>query len=186
MLDQRVCHLIDEKIETEYNKSRLGQSSGYVADDKTVIMQSPSPATLRPGFVLKGRFILDEMLGSGGMGVVFRAIDLRKKEAQDRDPNIAIKVLNEDFRKHPDSFRALQREARKAQNLAHPNIITVYDFDREDALIYLTMKYLSGASLEKRMKANKAPLPLNQVVSIVKSVSAALASRMRTASFTPI
>jgi serine/threonine protein kinase len=174
VLDQRVFSLIDEKIETEYNKSRLGKSSGYSVDDKTVIMEVPSPATLRPGLVLKGRFILEEVLGSGGMGVVFRAVDLRKKEAQDRDPNIAIKVLNEDFRKHPDSFRALQREARKAQNLAHPNIITVYDFDREDSLIYLTMEYLSGSSLEKRMKAYKTAFPLNQVMSIVKSVGAAL------------
>jgi hypothetical protein len=108
------------------------------------------------------------------MGVVYRAVDLRKKEAQDRDPSIAIKVLSDDFRSHPDSFRALQREARKAQTLAHPNIITVYDFDREDSLIYLTMEYLSGASLEKKIKANKAPLPLDQVLAIVKPVSAAL------------
>ncbi len=169
VLDQRVSTLIDEKIETEYSKSQLRQ----VVEDKTVIL--PSPIALRPGSVLKGRFILEEVLGSGGMGVVYRAIDLRKKEAQDRDPSIAIKVLNEDFRKHPDSFRALQREARKAQTLAHPNIITVYDFDREDALIYLTMEYLSGASLEKSIKARKGPLPLDQVVTIIKPVCAALA-----------
>jgi len=168
-LDRRIVEVIDEKIETEYSKSRLGK----LADDKTIV--GPAPTALRPGYVLKGRFVLEEMLGSGGMGVVYRAVDLRKKEAQDRDPNIAIKVLNEDFRKHPDSVRALQREARKAQNLAHPNIITVYDFDRENDLIYLTMEYLSGASLEKKIKANRAPLPLAEVLSIVKPVSAALA-----------
>jgi serine/threonine protein kinase len=168
-LDRSVVEVIDEKIETEYSKSRLGK----VPEDRTLI--APTPTALRTGYVLKGRFVLEEMLGSGGMGVVYRAIDLRKKEAQDRDPNIAIKVLNEDFRKHPDSVRALQREARKAQNLAHPNIITVYDFDRENDLIYLTMEYLSGASLEKKIKASRAPLPLAEVLSIVKPVGAALA-----------
>jgi hypothetical protein len=168
VLDQRVYRLIDEKLETEYSKTRMAM----VNLDKTVI--AAGPTNVGPGYVLNGRFILEEVLGSGGMGVVFRAIDLRKKEAQDRDPNIAIKVLGEDFRKHPDALKALQREARKAQSLAHPNIITVYDFDRENNLIYLTMEYLSGSSLEKKMKAQRPPFPMNQVISIVKSVGAAL------------
>jgi DNA segregation ATPase FtsK/SpoIIIE-like protein len=169
VLDKRIYQLIDKKLETEYSKTR----SPSLNMDKTVI--AAGPTNVGPGYVLNGRFILEEVLGSGGMGIVFRAIDLRKKEAQDRDPNIAIKVLSEDFRKHPDALKALQREARKAQSLAHPNIITVYDFDRENNLIYLTMEYLLGSSLEKKMKAQKPPLPMSQVISIVKSVGAALA-----------
>jgi serine/threonine protein kinase len=50
---------------------------------------------------VKGRFILEEVLGVGGMGVVFRARDLRKEEAQDCTPHIAIKVLGRDFKQHP-------------------------------------------------------------------------------------
>jgi hypothetical protein len=169
VLDRRIYNLIDEKLETAYSKTRLGAA----AEDKTVI--APSAASLRPGYLLNGRFILEEVLGQGGMGVVYRATDLRKKEAQDRDPNVAIKVLNDDFRHHPDSFKALQREARKAQSLAHPNIITVYDFDREGSLIYLTMEYLSGTPLDKQMKSLKGPRPVAQVLPITKAVAAALA-----------
>jgi hypothetical protein len=169
LLDRRVYNLIDEKIETAYSKTRLGAA----ADEKTII--APSAVTLRPGYILNGRFTLEEVLGRGGMGVVFRATDLRKKEAQDRDPNVAIKVLSDDFRNHPDSFKALQREARKAQSLAHPNIITVYDFDREGSLIYLTMEYLSGAPLDKQMKGRRGPWPMGQVLPIVKAIGAALA-----------
>ncbi len=83
--------------------------------------------------MIRDRFVLEDPLGKGGMGTVFRARDLRKEEAQDRNPYVAIKILNEDFKRHPRSLQALQREARKSQTLAHPNIVTVYDFDRDGA-----------------------------------------------------
>ena len=83
------------------------------------------------GQVLNNRFVLKEELGAGGMGTVFKAVDLRKEEAQDRNPFVAVKVLNEDFRRHPEALKTLQREAKKAQALAHPNVINVHDFDRD-------------------------------------------------------
>ena len=86
------------------------------------------------------------------MGVVFRAKDLRKEEAQDRDPYVAIKILNDEFRKHPESLKALQREARKSQALAHPNIVNVFDFDRDGATVYMTMEFLEGESLDRIIK----------------------------------
>ena len=72
------------------------------------------------GDTLNGRFVLEECLGVGGMGTVYKALDLRKLEASDRKPYVAIKVLNLQFRGNPKSLIALQREARKAQTLAHP------------------------------------------------------------------
>src|SRR5262249_20405666 len=101
------------------------------------------------GDTIKDRFVLEEVIGKGGMGVVFRARDKRKEEAQDRHPYAALKVLNETFKRHPESLKALQREARKAQNLAHPNIVTVYDFDRDGANVYMVMELLEGEPLDK-------------------------------------
>ncbi|HLX01108.1 MAG TPA: protein kinase, partial [Trinickia sp.] len=105
------------------------------------------------GDTLNGRFVLEECLGVGGMGTVYKALDLRKLEASDRMPYIAIKVLNVQFRGQPTSLIALQREARKAQTLAHRNIVTVYDFDRDGPMVYLTMEYLSGKPLSKTLRA---------------------------------
>src|SRR6476661_4572406 len=105
------------------------------------------------GDTINGRFVLEECLGFGGMGTVYKALDLRKLEASDRKPYIAIKVLNVQFRGHPKSLIALQREAKKAQTLAHPNIVTVYDFDRDGSMVYLTMEYLAGKPLSQMLRA---------------------------------
>ena len=99
---------------------------------------------LEPGSIIKKRFVLETLLGKGGMGLVFGAIDRRKEEARDPNPRVALKVLNADFQRHPQAFMALQREARKAQTLAHPNVVTVFDFDRDGDAVYMTMELLEG------------------------------------------
>lgn len=128
------------------------------------------------GDTLNGRFVLEECLGVGGMGTVYKALDLRKLEASDRKPYIAIKVLNVQFRGQPSSLIALQREARKAQTLAHRNIVTVYDFDRDGPLVYLTMEYLSGKPLSKVLRApGFAGLPFEKARPIIAGMGQALA-----------
>ena len=128
------------------------------------------------GETLNGRFVLEECIGFGGMGTVYKALDLRKLEASDRNPYIAIKVLNVQFRGHPKSLIALQREARKAQALAHPNIVSVYDFDRDGPMVYLTMEYLQGKPLSQVLRApGFSGMPYAQVLPIVAGMGNALA-----------
>jgi serine/threonine protein kinase len=128
------------------------------------------------GDTLNGRFVLEHCIGFGGMGTVYKALDLRKLEASDRMPYIAIKVLNVQFRGHPKSLIALQREARKAQVLAHPNIVSVYDFDRDGQMVYLTMEYLSGKPLSHLLRASGFKgLPYAEAMHIVKGMGTALA-----------
>lgn len=128
------------------------------------------------GDTLNGRFVLEECIGFGGMGTVYRALDLRKLEASDRNPYIAIKVLNVQFRGHPKSLIALQREAKKAQTLAHPNIVTVYDFDRDGSMVYLTMEYLAGKPLSRALRApDFKGMPYREAMHIVSGVAHALA-----------
>lgn len=109
--------------------------------------------TLKPGSILKDRFNLVSLLGEGGMGMVYKAIDMLKVEAKDMNPYVAIKVLSEDFKEHPDAFISLQRETSKAQKLAHPNIATVYDFDRDKETVYMTMELLEGKPLDEYIKS---------------------------------
>lgn len=127
------------------------------------------------GDTIKNRFVLDDLLGKGGMGSVYRALDLRKKEAGDNKPYIALKLLGDDFKHHPHALITLQREARKTQELAHPNIVTVYDFDRDGDLIYLTMEELKGKSLDELLTDSETILSLKQKLDILQQIAQGLA-----------
>jgi len=104
---------------------------------------------LAPGAVIKERFVLEELIGRGGMGIVFRALDRSKEIARNPNPHVAIKILNTSFAGHPQALMALEREASKAQSLAHPNVVTVFDFDLVGTTPFITMELLEGSPLEE-------------------------------------
>ena len=124
--------------------------------------------------VLKQRFVLDEKLGSGGMGTVFRAKDLRKVEARDRQPFLAVKVLNNDFREHPEAFIALQREAAKSQTLSHSNIVSIFDFDKDGDVPFITMELLEGQELAQLLRAYPGGLPDQMAWEIIEGMCGGL------------
>lgn len=154
--------------------SGTGQSRGSSWSDFARGAAQPAEA-VDTGSVLKERFVLEEVIGRGGMGIVFKSRDTLQEEMQDRNPYVAIKVLNEDFKKHPESLKALQREARKAQNLAHPNIATVFNFDRDGGNVFVVMELLDGESLDKLIKRSDGGIPVNEALRITEGLGRALA-----------
>ena len=125
--------------------------------------------------LINNRFQLETLLGSGGMGSVYKALDQRKVEARDRDPYVALKLLNEDFKQHPDAFISLQREARKSQTLAHPNIVTVYDFDRDGNMVFMTMEFMEGHPLDELIrKVSGIGFEFEKACGIFRDISHAL------------
>ena len=132
------------------------------------------------GSVIKQRFKLEKVLGIGGMGKVYKALDLLKAEAKDKKPYVAIKLLNDDFKDHPEAFISLQREASRQQKLAHPNIATIYDFDRvggPNTPVYITMELMEGMELKDFIKKKVRPkggLPFDEAFEIVKQLGAGL------------
>lgn len=179
-LDQYLQDVNSETVMVGTEATRLQGSVTVMAQSVPSVEEAPAfdarrQRALAPGDILKERFVLEEILGTGGMSVVFKARDIRKEEANDANPHVAMKVLGHEFKEHPESFMVLQRETQKAQRLAHPNIVTVYDFDRDGDTIYMTMECMHGNPLDKIIKDNPAGLSLEEAVPIITGMSHALA-----------
>ncbi len=130
------------------------------------------------GDVLRGRFELMSKLGEGGMGAVWKGKDKLKEEARDRNPYVAIKLLQGDFKSHPEAFIALQRETAKQQRLAHPNIATVFDFDRDDSTgtVFMTMEVMVGQPMDAFMRKLPADgLPEEEAMPLIEQLCQGLA-----------
>lgn len=144
------------------------------------VQQGYTGGELTTGSVIKQRFKLLDVLGVGGMGKVYKGIDLLKQEARDKNPYVAIKLLNEDFKSHPEAFISLQRESSRQQKLAHPNIATVYDFDRvggPGTPVYITMELMKGMELKdyiKKKVKKQGGLPFDEAFDIIRQLGDSL------------
>ena len=117
-------------------------------------------------FTRLGPYEIQEPLGSGGMGEVYRARDKRL------DRTVAVKVLRGDLEDR-DAFRQrFEREARVVSSLNHPNICTLYDVGEQDGLDYLVMEYLEGETLERRLE--KGLLAVDEAVLFAAQIADAL------------
>jgi len=112
---------------------------------------------LAPGTEL-GRYRLTALLGVGGMGEVYRARDLRL----DRD--VAVKVLPERFAEDPERLARFEREAKAVAALAHPNILSIYDYASSEGRAFTVTELLEGETLRRRLE--EGPLPWDKAVTM--------------------
>ena len=116
-----------------------------------------------------GRYHILEQLGEGGMAVVYKAYDI----SVERD--VAIKVIRtEQFEDGfaEQAFARFKREAKALAKLAHPNIVTVYDFGQFEDLLYLVMEYMPGGTLKEKLTARR--LPWRQAFKLLLPITTAL------------
>lgn len=132
--------------------------------------QDLSPAALDTfvGRVVEGKYKIQEMIGRGGMGAVFRAENLRIGKA------VALKVLYRGYNPGSEAERRFLREARVAGSLGHPNIVEVFDLGHlDDGAPFQVMELLEGQSLAQRIQAEGA-LPEAEALAIGEQVLSAL------------
>jgi serine/threonine protein kinase len=117
--------------------------------------------------VLGGRYRLLDVLGDGGMARVFRAEDARLGRV------VAVKILHQHYLSQPEFVRRFEQEARLAARLSHPNIVAIYDVDRQDGAYYIVMEYVEGGSL-KGLITRDAPLSPSLVTAVARQLGQAL------------
>jgi serine/threonine protein kinase len=128
------------------------------------------------GSLLRDRFLLQEKISGGSMGVVYKALDRRLAEAEADEPWVAIKVLSPLLAENGPALRALQQEAAKGRCLLHPNIVRFIDLDRDDDLYFLVMEWLEGRTLASILdSADARSIDHDAAFRIVNQIGDALA-----------
>jgi TolB-like protein/Tfp pilus assembly protein PilF/predicted Ser/Thr protein kinase len=123
----------------------------------TKTLQTPA-SDLLEGSTFAGRYQLIEELGRGGMGVVYKAHDTKLKRS------VALKFIPPELTHIPDIKERFTREAQAAAALDHPNICTVHEFDEAEEKTFISMAYIEGQSLKKKIESG--PLELDEALKI--------------------
>jgi len=115
-----------------------------------------------------GHYRIDSQLGQGGMGVVYRARDLRLER------DVALKVLPAGLLADETARKRFRKEALALSQLNHPNIATVHDFDTQEGVDFLVLEYIAGASLDEKLAAG--PLVEKELLGLASQLALGLAA----------
>jgi serine/threonine protein kinase/6-phosphogluconolactonase (cycloisomerase 2 family) len=119
------------------------------------------------GRVLGGSYRIEQKLGGGGMGAVYRALDLNLER------EIALKVIRAELATSTDFVQRFKREAKAAARFQHPNSVQVYSYGASDGLLYLALELVEGVELG-RLTKEVGRFPLGRAVRIVLQILSAL------------
>jgi serine/threonine-protein kinase len=177
VLSQAFKGLVEDLKEKSDLVQYMMQASGAAATQpiqamptgmRTKVLATPGAEALRPGVLLDGRYEVKEVLGMGGMGVVYRAFDRELQEP------VAIKTLRpEAMSGDTVALERFKQEIRLARKIAHRNVVRTYDLGQVNGMYYLTMEYVEGTSL-KQLISSRGKLPLPVTLTIGKQLCRAL------------
>ncbi|NJL92550.1 MAG: serine/threonine protein kinase [Anaerolineae bacterium] len=117
--------------------------------------------------ILNNRYQLLSQYGSGGMSVVYRAMDLALGR------QVAVKILRPSLTSDPVFLERFRQEARNVANLQHPQIVTVHDVGQDGNTYYIVMELIEGDDLKKLIRA-EAPLPIDRALDIAIKICAGI------------
>ncbi|MCP3137947.1 serine/threonine-protein kinase [Pyxidicoccus xibeiensis] len=130
--------------------------------------RTPTRRPLQPGDVLEGKWRLEELLGAGGMGQVYRARDLALERS------VAIKLLHDALCEDAQSVARFEREARAMARLEHAHITPIHAVGQQAGRPFIVMKHLEGMSLARYLRSVPGPLPVPEVLALARQLCAGL------------
>ncbi len=117
--------------------------------------------------LLSGKYVLREIIGMGGMSIVYRAWDTK------HDREVAVKVLRPEFSADAEFVRRFNQEAQAASRMSHPNIVGMYDLGQDGDLRYIVMEYVRGTTLKEIIR-QEAPMSAQRAVQITLRILSAV------------
>lgn len=167
--DQEICSKQTGDRDTAAHAADPAVPTVTSGPDATSTVDSPQLAS---GCVLEGRFVVIRLLGSGGMGEVYEAEDLKLQRER-----FALKVIRPDFAFKRGLQERFQREVVLGRSIAHPNVCPVREFftslGPRGEIWFFTMKLLTGETLATRLRRT-GPLPIDQAVRFATQIAAGL------------
>jgi serine/threonine-protein kinase len=151
------------------DSSRESETEGEAERSSVPEVRAAGVPAIDPlvGTTIAGRYRVERLLGSGGMGAVYRAEHVHMRKA------VALKVLHREFLGVNEVVARFEREAIAAGRIEHPNVAPATDFGKlEDGSFYLVLEYIDGKSL--RALIGEGPLPWERAVAIARQVASAL------------
>lgn len=142
----------------------------------------PAPRAAAPptSDVLRERYELISILGRGSTGTVYKAVDRHRAHLDATARCVAVKVLKLNYQDRPDELAQLEREFHQAQSLSHPNVVSIFDLDRDGGVYFIVMELLEGELLADILKRlDGQPMEREFALGIISSVGAALAHAHR-------
>ncbi len=172
VLSQAFKSLVEDLKEkaalVDYMMAASGAAATQPLESVPTVVRDAGGGQLRPGAVFAGRYEVKEMLGAGGMGVVYRAFDRELQEP------VAIKTLKpEAMAGGTVALDRFKQEIRLARRIAHRNVVRTYDLGEVNGMYYLTMEYVEGTSL-KQLIASRGRLPVAVTLTVGKQLCRAL------------
>ncbi len=116
--------------------------------------------------VIKGRYRFLGKIGAGGMGHVFKAVDLKMKR------NVAVKILPPELSGNAEVRKRFMRELSVISSLSHPNVVRLYDYGQSGRTLFYVMEYINGRNLAQILK--NGPLEVDKALSVLRGVLEAL------------
>jgi beta-lactam-binding protein with PASTA domain/predicted Ser/Thr protein kinase len=117
---------------------------------------------------ISDRYKLIELIGDGGMALVYKASDLIL------DRTVAVKILRSEFSTNEEFIKRFHREAESATSLNHPNVVTIYDVGEENGVFFIVMEYIEGKTLKDLIR-ELGVIPVPKAIKFMEQIASAIA-----------
>jgi serine/threonine protein kinase len=148
----------------------IGPRAGVESPDGAPVTLSH---ILPAGTLVSGVYTIDTLIGTGGMGAVYRAHD------RVRQRDVALKIIHPNLASDVEIRRRFAREAKLMRSLVHPNVVSVYDFIQDDRFLAIVMENVEGPTLAQEIRRWNGQMPFAQIRSIMRSILEAIAEAHR-------